>query len=156
MKREDCESINNTHEPKCQNRFIVEFPREFGIQEWLVSIASKPKYILRTYDFKGNTVGGRWEDMMVTFKDPIGPSSTKPLYQLIKLVEELKKITLPGLPLFTYKIFMLDPTGITVETWEIGVQDIISIEFGENLDYSSDEFVSPKITMRPLYCLLHM
>lgn len=149
--REDCESISNIYEPKRENRFIIGFPKEFDIPEWIVDMATRPKYKLGMYG-----LNGRWEDMTVTFKDPVGPSSSKSLFHLIKIVEELKKIVLPGLPLFTYKIFMLDPTGVVVETWEIGVQDIISIEFGADLDYSSDEIQRPKIVMRPLYCLLLM
>ena len=152
-KREDCESDESTRqfEPKRQNRFIIEFPKEFGIQEWLVNVASRPKYKLGMYG-----LNGRWEDMTITFKDPIGPSSTKSLYNLIMVVEELKKVTLPSLPLFIYKILMLDPTGVVVETWDIAVQDIISVEFGQDLDYSSDEMQTPKMTIRPLYCHLHM
>ena len=152
-KREDCEVMKDVsqYEPKRQNRFIVEFPKEFGIQEWIVNTASKPKYKIGALG-----LNNRWEDMEVTFKDPIGPSSSKVLFNLIKFVEELEKVIPTGLPLFTYKLISLDPTGVEVEVWEIGVQDIVSIEFGQDLDYASEEMQTPKIIIKPMYCLLHL
>jgi hypothetical protein len=136
-------SENIQYEPKRQNRFIIEFPKEFGLEEWHVNTATKPKYS-----------GIKWEDMEVTFKDPIGPSTSHALYKLIKLIEELKRIIPSELPLFFYKIVSLDPTGVPVETWEIGVREVLSISFGQDLDYASDEMQTPKVIFRPMYCVL--
>lgn len=142
-KREDYEAVKEKtkYEPKQRNRFMVEFPKEFGIEPWYVNTASRPKY----YESK-------WGDMEVTFIDMVGISSSKGLFKLIQTVSELKKVIPTGLPLFTYKLISLDPTGVVIETWEIGVSEILSVNFGEDLDYGSEELQRPKLVMRPMYC----
>jgi len=92
--------------------------------------------------------------MEVTFKDPIGPSTSQALFKLVQVIKELKKLIPQELPIFIYKLVSLDPTGVVVETWEIGVQEIFSIEFGQDLDYSSEEMQTPKIVIKPMYCIL--
>jgi hypothetical protein len=135
---------NIQYEPMRQNRFIVEFPEQFGIQLWHVSTASKPKYS-----------GSKWENMEVTFIDPIGPPSTSHLlFKLIETLEILQKVKSSDSPIFMYKLMSLDPTGVVVETWEISVGEVLSVDFGKDLDYSSDELQMPKIVMRPMYCVL--
>jgi hypothetical protein len=134
---------NMQYEPKRQNRFMLEFPDELGLDSWMVNTASKPTY-------RKN----RWDNMEITFKDPIGPSSSQQLFKLISFIEKVKEGLPSEQPLFIYKIISLDPTGVTVETWEIGVKDVISIKFGQKLDYASNEMVTPKIVIQPMYCIL--
>jgi hypothetical protein len=126
------------YEPKRKNRFIVEFPKEFELEPWLVNNIDRPKY-----------VNYKWEEMEVTFKDPICNSSSEALFKLIKFVETFKDHQVS--PLFLFYITMLDPTGVAVEKWEIAVEELISINFGD-LDYGSDECQEPKMIIKPAYC----
>jgi hypothetical protein len=130
-------------EPKRQNLFMVNFPKEFNIESWLVTKIFRPKFI-----------DNKWANIEIVFKDPVAPSSTKPLFNLIKFTEKFKSYTAPQqLPLFLFEITMLDPTGVVVEKWQIAVEEIVMIDFGK-CDYGSDEIQEPKMIIKPSYCTL--
>jgi hypothetical protein len=64
-----------SYEPKTKNRFVVEFPTECNIQEFTVKTITNPKYI-----------NGEWQDIHITFCDPLAASTTLGLYKLIEYV----------------------------------------------------------------------
>lgn len=135
------DNVSN-YEPKFNNRFIVNFPKELNIECRQVQKINKPKYS----NFK-------WMNMEITFIDPISPSTSESLNELIKFIEIRKSVNNKTMPLFKFNIVSLDPTGKEVETWQISVEDIILIDFGE-FDYMSDSLQLPKMIIKPLNCVL--
>jgi len=137
------------YEPKRQNRFLVSFPKNFGIEPWYVRSVTRPRY---TFSIKGK---GKWDVMEITFIDPIKPSTSESLFKLTTMVEELKKSQKVGLPLFTFDISTLDPTGVVVENWTIDVRSIVYIDFGMS-NYENDDVQTPKMVIRPARCTLDL
>ena len=79
------------YEPKRTNRFILRFPSSLGINEWYVFSTSRPKAKIKSVEIPflntSTYVAGRfeWEEMSVTFKDPIGPSASQALMEWFRL-----------------------------------------------------------------------
>lgn len=110
------------YEVKRTNRWRFDFPIEFDIESWLIQSVSLPKF---TKDEKGNFTEFK---MSLTFINPIGPSSDTKIYQ--NFITKNKKD-------FECKLFLLDPTGEKVSLWDLKINDLISIDFGQ-LDYGDD------------------
>lgn len=142
-------------EPKKQNRFILRFPSSLGLNEWQVMSASRPKWTMNEVEIPflntSTWVGGRfvWESMDVTFKDPIGPSSSQALMEWVRLHAE----SVTGRMGYAagYKkdveLEMLDPAGVVVEKWILQGTMLTSADFG-SLDYSSDDIAEINTTLR--------
>lgn len=128
----------NSYEPKKTNRFVVEFPEEFGIETFTVFKTNNPEFI-----------DGQWQNIEIIFRDYVGASVTEGLYNIINFAKTNndKKI------LFNVEIKMLDPVGVSVQCWDISVEKIVEISFG-NLDYSVDEVLCPYIVIKPFDCVL--
>jgi len=129
------------YEPKRQNRFYVKFPEEINIESWFIQKINKPKY---------HITENKWENIQVTFLDPIGSSTSQRIHELIKNQFFINKETKP---IFIFDIIAVDPTGLDVEDWEIGVEEVLYIDFG-NLDYSIDEISEISMWVKPQYCTL--
>ena len=67
-------------ELKRNDRFLVEFPEQFKIDGWCIMKINKPKF-----------KNGKWKKIKIVFTDPIGPSTSKGLFEIIKFIEENKK-----------------------------------------------------------------
>lgn len=129
------------YEPKKNNRFLVEFPEQFNVQQWGgVQKINKPKFS-----------DGKWENIKIEFIDPITPSTSQSLF---KIVEFLKTNVNDSKTLFDVKIKSLDPTGVEVEEWVVNVEKVLTIDFGE-LDYSDDKIQQPYLILKPLDCILN-
>jgi hypothetical protein len=129
--------INNVfipYEPKKTNRFIVRFPKSFNLPEWVCFETSRP-----TLRIVGEAKNVIWDDLVVKMYDPIGPSTTKALMDLVYENKIIDK--------FSFDIEMLDPTGVVVEKWQLDNCEFKSIEFG-NLSYNNDESVKCIITIK--------
>jgi len=126
-------------EMKYQCKFVVEFPENLGLSSWVVTRITKPQY---SYD--------KWGQIQIGFVDPIGPSTSEALYNLIEIIKVFKEHNSPS-PLFIFKIKSLDPVGGVIEVWEIGVGDVVNINFG-SLDYNSDSPQEPTMIIQPAYC----
>lgn len=127
------------HEAKVANRFVVEFPKELGIQEWTISGISNPHF-----------VNNKWEDIRIQFIDVVGLMS--PITALYKLTK-MKKKWLSRKPLFTFNIKLVDPTGVEIERWEISTKSIKEVDFG-SLDYNYDKFIRLSLLLEPKDCVL--
>lgn len=136
MKEQEKKSIfHSPWEPKMQNRFRMMFPKEFGIEPWMVQRSNLPIY---------NPWNRRkWEDIKVDFVDPIEPSCT----------EKLMKVASKGRKKFNISIEILDPTGVPVETWELKNCKVLKIDMGE-LNYNGD-LHQPVLHFRPGTCVLN-
>lgn len=148
-------------EPKRQNRFILRFPSSLGINEWYVSSTSRPKAKINSTEIQflntSTYVAGRfnWEEISVTFRDPIGPSSTQALMEWFRLHAE----SVTGRMGYAagYKkdveLEMLDPAGVVIEKWIL--QGCFLTNFnGGSLDYSRDDIANIEVSLRMDRCIL--
>lgn len=129
------------YNPKRVNRFCIELPSDFNIPNWSIKKANKPKY---------NFITGSWEPIYIDFYDPIEPSVSKSLQNLIYRFKNQDNIE--G-KIFDFKILSLDSTGLIVEEWSISVDYIDYIRFGD-LNVNSDSIQSPSIKLIPIDCIL--
>jgi hypothetical protein len=130
------------YELKKTNRFLVEFPEQFNIETWAVQKINKPKY-----------TNGVWEDIKIEFIDPIGPSTSQCLFEIVNFLKRNVNDS-NDKKLFDIKIKSLDPTGVDVEKWVVNVEKVLTINFGE-LDYDSDKTQQPCLILKPLNCILN-
>lgn len=116
-------------EPMRVNRFLVTFPGSFNISPYFVRQTDRPSMRI------GPLGHYEWNDIEMTLYDPISPSMSQNIYQLI----DSNLITQP----MTFLIQMLDPTGLVVSEWSIwGI--VSSIDYGV-LDYGDDSTTEIKI-----------
>jgi len=134
-------------EPKKVNRFLITFPTEFNIEQYMVKSASRPSY---NQHFGTGTFFSRhsqpittWDDIDIVFYDLISPSSAQIIMGLLR---ENKFNN------FQFKLEMLGPIGDVVEEWEI-TGTVSKVSFGD-LDYSSNEISNISMTISPSTCVL--
>ncbi len=149
------------YEPKRQNRFILRFPSELGINEWYVESASRPTVTVNPVAIPFlNTetyVAGKftWGTISVKFRDPIGPSATQALMEWVRLCAE----SVTGRMGYAagYKknvdLEMLDPTGVVIEKWILEGTFLSSVNYG-SLGYGNDGLVTIDAVLRPDRCIL--
>lgn len=148
------------YEPKRKNRFILRFPSSLGINEWYVTSAARPNAKINSTEIPflntSTYVAGRfnWEELKVTFKDPIGPSASQALMEWFRLHAE----SVTGRMGYAagYKkdieLEMLDPTGVVVEKWILQGTFLTSLDFG-SLDYSDDKLADINCSLRMDRCI---
>lgn len=129
---------------KRDNRFIVEFPKEFGIESYFIQGTTKPMWI-----------NGEWQNIQIEFIDPIGPSMSVAIVSLMEFFKKNK----PGFfskkrSLFSINIKALDPTGVEVEKWTIGIEKLISVDFG-SYHYGNDDIQKISLILKPSDCTLN-
>lgn len=149
------------YEPKRQNRFILRFPSDLGINEWFVESASRPTIKINEKEIEflntSTWVAGRftWDSIQVKFRDPIGPSASQALMEWVRLHAE----SVTGRMGYAagYKrnvdLEMLDPTGVVVEKWILVNTMLTNVSFG-SLAYNSDALADITATLRPDRCIL--
>lgn len=103
------------YEPKKNNRWILDFPTELNIPNWVVKNIDRPSYPFNS-----------GEMVHISLYDPINPSTTK---SIVKFLENQKP--------FTFNLNILDPTGIVVETWEFSGCLITNVRWSD-LGYDDD------------------
>ena len=163
MAGEMIRGIPFEYEPKRINRFFAEFADELGIEVWKVQKFKRPSLKINSVPIQHmneqNYVIGRytWDEMQITFLDPIGPSTSQQLMEWVRLHAE----SLTGREGYAagYKknilLKSLDPTGIEVEKWFLEQCQIVSVDFGEN-SYEDDGLIMPTMTIQPWRCILNM
>lgn len=149
------------YEPLRQNRWVMRFPADLGIQEWTLSSAQRPHM---TNDAKEipfmNTqtyVAGKykWDPISVKFKDPIGPSTTQAVMEWMRLISE----SVTGRQGYAagYKrdveLEILDPTGVVVQKWILKNAFPTDANFG-SLDYGSDDLLDVEVSLQIDYAIL--
>jgi hypothetical protein len=125
------EGIPFPYEPMRTNRFIVIFPETFNISPYFVRMVNRPSMRIQQHGQH------EWEDIEITLYDPISPSMSQNIFQLMN--SDL--ITQP----MTFLIQMLDPTGVIVSEWSIWGR-VSSIDYGM-LDYNDDSTTEIKLTI---------
>lgn len=149
-------------EPKRQNRFVLEFPTELGIESYLVQTAGRPNMSINSVEIPYmNTsfyVAGRYtfDTITISFIDPIGPSTMQRVMEWVRLHAD------PATGRMGYAIGykknliikMLDPTGVEVEKWTLIGCQCTNVS-GGSLDYSSDSLATVEITVQPDIVILN-
>jgi hypothetical protein len=151
------------YEPKRINRFFAQFDTALGIEVWSIQKFKRPSMKINSVPIQfmneQNYVAGRynWEEMTLTFLDPIGPSTSQVLMEWVRLHAESLTGRMGYAAGYKKNIYLksLDPTGVEVEQWFLEQCMITGIDFGEN-DYSSDELTNVVLTIQPWRCILNM
>lgn len=149
------------YEPKRENRFILRFPSELGINEWFVETAARPSIKIGATEMQflntSTFVAGRfnWDPIQVKFRDPIGPSAAQALMEWVRLCAEsvTGRMGYAAGYMKTVDLEMLDPAGVVVEKWLIVNAFLTDVNFG-SLSYSTDGVASITATLRPQRCIL--
>jgi hypothetical protein len=149
------------YEPKRKNRFVLRFPSDLGIQEWTVESAKRPSINQNVVDIPflntQTSVLGRytWDDMNVTFRDMIGPSTMQAVMEWVRLHSE----SVTGRQGYAagYKrdieLEMLDPTGVIIEKWICKNCWLTKMDGGD-LSYSDDALANITCTLKMDYAIL--
>lgn len=148
-------------EPLRKNRWVVRFPSDLGISEWMLASASRPKItqgVTEIHFLNTSTwVAGRytWDTLQFTFRDPIAPSASQALMEWVRLCSE----SVTGRQGYAagYKrdieLEMLDPTGVCVQKWILKNAWLSNVDFG-SLQYSDDALADITATIVVDYCIL--
>jgi hypothetical protein len=149
------------YEPKRNNRFILRFPSDLGINEWFVESAARPHISITSTEIQflntSTYVAGRftWGEINVTFRDPIGPSASQALMEWVRLCAE--SVTGRMGYAVGYKrnvdLEMLDPTGVVVEKWILEGTWLKDVNFN-SLGYGDDKVSTITAQLRPDRCIL--
>jgi len=149
------------YEPLRKNRFVFQFPSDTGIQSWWVSTSSLPSINQNATElqfFNTSTwVLGRytWEDITVTFRSFMGPSTNQALMEWVRL--ESESVTGRQGYAAGYKrnitIMMTDPTGVGVQKWVLINAFPTTVNFGD-LGYDSDDVATTEMTLKYDYAIL--
>lgn len=148
-------------EPKRKNRFVVRFPSDIGISEWMVSSASRPTIKQGSTEISflntSTYVLGRytWDTIQVTFRDPIAPSASQALMEWVRLCSE----SVTGRQGYAagYKrdveLEILDPSGVVIEKWILKNAWISECNFG-TLAYNDEGIQEVTATLVIDYAIL--
>ncbi len=149
------------YEPKRENRWVLRFPSSLGLNEWYVSTTSRPKLTIKSVpiDFLNTKtyVAGifEWQELPVSFLDPIGPSASQAVMEWIRLCAE----SVTGRMGYAagYKknidLELLDPTGVVVEKWILEGTFLSDVNF-DSLAYNTDALATISATLRMDRCIL--
>lgn len=150
-------------EPKKQNRWLLRFPTDIGIQTWACKNVAAPKMNITTNEMKflntSTYVNGSytWQSMAITVRDFIAPSTSQGLIEWVRLHAE----SVTGRMGYnvgsskTINLELLDPTGVRISEW-LCVNCILteSVDFGGTFDYANDDVLELSFTIQPQYCVL--
>lgn len=148
-------------EPLRKNRFIMRFPSDLGISEWMLQSASRPQITQGSTEIPflntSTYVVGRytWDAVQVTFRDPIAPSASQAIMEWIRLSSE----SVTGRQGYAagYKrdieLELLDPNCVCVQKWILKNAWISVANFG-TLQYSDDSLADITATLVMDYAIL--
>ncbi len=126
-------------EPKSVGRFMVEFKPPFNIPKFVVKSTTRPTMAI--------TNGGqKWEEMVFSMYDPIGPSTSQVLMTGLRELRKLDDQTIE------VNLTILGPVGDKVEEWLIK-GTINKVDFG-TLDWGNTEPLIIKLYLNVTYCVL--
>jgi len=123
---------------KTNDRFVVEFPEEFKIAPYTVKKINAPVF---------DTEKRQWENFVIELLDPVHPSASKGIFELIQKEIQNKDY------MFSFVIKTLDPAGMVIEKWKMSECKIDRIHFGDN-DYGNGEVRIIHMSIKPGKCIL--
>ena len=149
------------YEPLRKNRWVVRFPADIGISEWMLTSTSRPSININETEIPfintSTWVAGRytWDAVQMTLRSFLGASTDQALMEWVRLCAE----SVTGRMGYAagYKrdleLEMLDPTGVCIQKWILKNAWISKSNFGD-LNYTSDDLADVTITIRVDYCVL--
>lgn len=148
-------------EPLRKNRWVVRFPSDIGISEWMLSSANRPTIsqdvtAIEFINTETYVVGRyKWDNIQMTLRDPISPSASQAVMEWIRLCSE--SVTGRQGYAIGYKrdleLEMLDPTGVCVQKWILKNAWISQSNFG-SLSYSDDGLADITVNIVMDYAIL--
>jgi len=149
------------YQPIQNNRFVVKFPSDMGIQSWTVASSGLPSLNQNSIEIPwmntSDYVLGRatWEKIDVVFRNLIGPSTAQSLMEWIRLGYE--EVTGRQGYAAGYKrdisIELLDPTGVTIQKWILKNAFPTTTSFG-SLKYDDDAINEITVSIQYTYGIL--
>jgi len=143
------------------NRFEILFPTDLGLESWMVSKASRPKFKQESIEIpymntKFYVVGQfSWEPITIEFIQTIGPSTSEKIMEWVRLSSE----SLSGRQGYA-KGYMkdlilnsLDPIGVPINSWVLEKCMITEVDFGENDHSDTGEVQKIGVTLQPQRCI---
>ena len=132
-----------SYEPKRKNRWVLTMltptsnKLNYGLllPQWVISETSRPKFKKERFCIFWSKL--KLDFIHISMRDPIGPSSTQIIYDLMEHRSKLD-----------YNLEMIDPTGVVVEKWEIRGCEILEVDFG-TLDYDCDDIATCTLILKP-------
>ena len=149
------------YEPLRKNRFYFKFPSDTGIQGWWVATSSLPSINQNTTEIQfmntSTWVLGRytWDDITITFRQFIGPSTAQAIMEWIRLCSE----SVTGRQGYAagYKrnvtITVQDPNGVDVQKWVL-INAFPTTMTNSDLAYDSDDLLTMEINLKYDYAIL--
>lgn len=122
-------------EPKQSNRWVLDFPKEFGIETWMVNNVTNVVYDAEKRE---------WDDIVITLYDPVAKSASKALSELIEK---------GGYHNFNMVMTLLGPVGDNVEELYFEKCNFKTIDFGDT-NYQKDEFKVVKLLVTFKKCII--
>lgn len=130
------------YEPKRKNRWVLTMLTPTSdklknklLPEWVISETTRPKFKKERFLIFWSKL--KLDFIHISMRDPIGPSSSQIIYDLLEHRSKLD-----------YNLEMVDPTGVVVEKWEIRGCEILEVDFG-TLDYACDDIASCTLILKP-------
>lgn len=148
-------------EPLRNNRWVMRFPSDLGISEWMLDSAARPNLEIGSIEIPflntSTYVAGRykWNEISLTFRDPIAPSASQALMEWLRLIAE----SVTGRMGYAagYKrdveLEMLDPNGVVVQKW-IMKNAWIRVYNGGSLKYNDDQLATITTNLVMDYAIL--
>ena len=142
----------NEYEPKRAFRWILEID---GIDAFTAKTAARPSKQVQEIKIDWINVqrwlAGKteWQPLDIELYDPIAPSQSQKILEWLKLVhdDETGRMGYADIYKKTFNLKILDGGGLVVEKWKCVGAWPQNIQFG-NLDYSSNEALTVKFTIR--------
>lgn len=130
------------YEPKRNNRWVLTLltPTSDKLKnkllgEWVISKTTRPTFKKERFCLFWSKL--KPDIIHITMVDPIGPSTSEIIYDLMKHTYKLD-----------YNLEMLDPTGVVIEKWEIRGCEILEVNFG-TLDYRDSSIAQCRLLLKP-------
>lgn len=130
------------YEPKKTNRWILRFPAEYNIPEWIIYETSRPTIRVKTNIFGFKKFS--YDIINISMRDTVVNSVTKSVYELFNKLKDTDQ-----LDALYYELEMLDPTGVVVEQWLISGCSIVSIDYGY-LSMDDDSIATVTLRVKPI------
>lgn len=148
------------YEPHKNNRFIVKFPSDMGIQSWWVSASGLPAFnVAETEVPFMNTkayIAGQysWDTIEVKFRNFIGPSTVQALMEWVRLCAESVTGRMGYKAGYARDITIeqLDPSEVTVSKWLLKNAWISKLS-QDGLSYDDDKINETSVTLRYDYAV---
>lgn len=149
------------YEPHSNNRFILEFPTDIGIQTFQVLSVGGPGITMDTQEMNFiNTTTYvnthfKWESMDITIREFIYPSSIQAVMEWVRLCAESVTGRMGYAVGYLKDLYIrrLDPLGAPVSSWKLE-KCLVKTVKGSDLSMDSFDVSTITMTIQPQRCIL--